>query len=56
MAHDFENMEMTDDQFELYQIAKNWYYSKHYGTEEEIVSKLYDLLIKVTKAEKKKNA
>lgn len=52
MAHDFENMEMTDDQFELHQKAKNWFYEKNNGYPEDIISSLYDLLVEVTEAEK----
>ena len=52
MAHDFEHMEMTDDQFELYQQAKNWFYEKCNGHPEDIISSLYDLLNTVVDAEK----
>lgn len=52
MAHDFENMEMTDDQFELYQMAKNWFYSENHGYHEDIISSLYDLLVAVAEAER----
>lgn len=55
MAHNFEDMEMTDDQFELYQKAKNWFYDKCHGTPDDIISELYDLLVEVTEAEKEAN-
>ncbi len=52
MAHDFENMQMSDDQFELYQKAKNWFYDKNHGYPEDIISSLYDLLVEVAEAER----
>lgn len=55
MIHDFENMEMTDNQFELYRRAKNWFYSKCHGTPDEIISELYNLLDEVVAAESQNN-
>lgn len=52
MQHDFESMEMTDSQFELYQMAKNWFYDKCNGAPEDIISSLYDLLDSVAEAER----
>ncbi len=49
-CHDFENMTMTDNQFELFQMAKNWHYDSNHGYSEEIISSLYDLLVSIDEA------
>lgn len=45
-------MEMTDNQFELYQMAKNWYYDKCHGEPDDIIQSLYELLESVAEAER----